>query len=158
MKNIISGDDSEIISPLANLGLAPADGSDVLADEDNTTNKPVEDLKIAENNGGVLDADDNRADADGQARQKTDWSLTNLVMAIIAGIIGVVALSGLGKKEGRVSRILAIAVAVGAISAFLIREDMSQSMGLINLWTIAYVAVPIVQITLLSLKKGVKEK
>lgn len=149
---------TQVISPLANLGLAPADGSDVLADEDNTTNKPVEDLKIAENNGGVLDADDNRADADGQARQKTDWSLTNLVMAIVAGIIGVVALSGLGKKEGRVSRILAIAVAVGAISAFLIREDMSQSMGLINLWTIAYVAVPIVQTTLLSLKKGVKEK
>ncbi|NCU29321.1 hypothetical protein EOM60_01780 [Candidatus Saccharibacteria bacterium] len=147
-----------VATPLANIGLTPANNPAVLADENNTTTNPVNSPSVAQNNGGVLDADDNRANADAQSGQNSGWSLANLVLVVVAGIIGLVALSGLGKKEGRVARILAVAVAVGAVSAFLIKEDMSQPMGLVNLWTIAFVAVPIAQIALLSLKKDSAKK
>lgn len=135
----------------ANANLTPATSSNVLADEDSVADNTGDRLAQARSNDSdVLDADDSRTGADGQSDSKSGWSLANLIMTIVAGIIGLVALLGLGKKEGRVGRVLTVIISAGAIATFFVKEDMTQSMGLVNLWTIAFVAVPIAQAALLG--------
>lgn len=131
----------------ASVDLTPATSSNVLADEDRAGDGLAQ---ARSNDSGVLDADDSRTGADGQSDGKSGWSLANLVMAIVSGVIGLIALFGLGKKEGRAGRVLVVVISAGVIATFLVREDVTRSVELVNLWTIAFVAAPIAQVALLG--------
>ena len=114
---------------------ATADNSedtDVLAES--TTNE-------SDNEGQVLAAQD----------EKGNWSVVNLVLAVVTIILSLGALLGLArKKDGTAARIMTLIPVAIAVTAFLMIENWTASMIWLNWWTVLYAVVLAVQVAIVS--------
>ncbi len=86
------------------------------------------------------------------------WSLVDLILAVITVLMGVSLLVTYftGRREDRgLAKLLGIVPMAGAILLFLLTQDMSQSMVMVDNWTITFAAATLVQggIVFLSRKK-----
>lgn len=98
------------------------------------------------------------------------WALLNLIMTIITGIISAVLLVGIfGKKEDenedgeeveikrhRLARLMSLIPAIGAVIIFIITEDMSNPMALVDGWTILMAVILLIQVVVAMIAKKSK--
>lgn len=100
--------------------------------------------------------DDNDADSnDGQVLAAKDtkgnWSVVNLVLAVVTIILSLGALLGLArKKDGTAARIMTLIPVAIAVTAFLMIENWTASMIWLNWWTVLYAVVLAVQVAIVS--------
>ena len=99
------------------------------------------------------------------------WALLNLIMTIITGIISAVLLVGIfGKNEEeneegeeveierkRLARLMSLIPAIGAAIIFIITEDMSNPMVLVDGWTILMAVILLIQAVVAFIAKKFKE-
>lgn len=111
-----------------------------VATESDKENETV--LGTAENEVGASSAQD--------TKDQKQWSLANVLLAVVASVTAIVTLAGVRGSEGRAKwlRILTIIPAVGAIVTVLAVEDFTASMGLINGWTLLFMVLVIAQAVL----------
>ena len=102
----------------------------------------------------------------------SSWALLNLIMTIITGIISAVLLVGIfGKKEDenedgeeveikrhRLARFMSLIPAIGAAIIFIITEDMSNPMALIDGWTILMAVILLIQVVVAMIAKKSKDE
>ena len=100
------------------------------------------------------------------------WALLNLIMTIITGIISAVLLVGIfGKieeenEEGeeveierkRLARLMSLIPAIGAAIIFIITEDMSNPMVLVDGWTILMAVILLIQAVVAMIAKKSKDE
>ena len=100
------------------------------------------------------------------------WALLNLIMTIITGIISAVLLVGIfGKNEEeneegeeveikrkRLARLMSLIPAIGAAIIFIITEDMSNPMVLVDGWTILMAVILIIQAVVAMIAKKSKDE
>lgn len=135
------------------------------ANANNNDNATTDTTPATDDDTDVLAAtDDNNTDSDdaGQvlAAQDTkgNWSVVNLVLAVVTIILSLAALLGLArKKDGKASRILTLIPVAIAVTAFLLIENLSASMIWLNWWTALYAVVLAVQVAIVSSLKNSRE-
>ncbi len=89
---------------------------------------------------------------------KGNWSVVNLVLAVVTIILSLAALLGLArKKDGTVPRILTLVPVAIAVTAFLFIENLSASMIWLNWWTVLYAVVLAIQVAIVSSLKNSRE-
>lgn len=100
------------------------------------------------------------------------WALLNLIMTIITGIISAVLLVGIfGKNEEeneegeeveierkRLARLMSLIPAIGAAIIFIITEDMSNPMVLVDGWTILMAVILLIQAVVAMIAKKSKDE
>ena len=97
------------------------------------------------------------------------WALLNLILAVLTALGSVLLLIGyFGKKEKNngeytvnkkgVWRVFSLIPAIGAIVAFILTENMSNSMVFTDRWTLLMVVIAVVQVIVAILAKKDKEK
>ena len=105
------------------------------------------------------------------AASEPEWALLNLIMTIVTGLISAVLLAGwFGKKdeEGEeedstrrkgFARLASILPAAGAIIAFIITENINNTMALVDRWTILMAVILLIQgaVALLARKENKEE-
>ena len=110
-------------------------------------------------------------DSDSPLAQNPVWALLNLIMTIATGIISAVLLAGwFGKKEDDeeaedentkrkgMARLASIIPAAGSIIAFILTENMNNTMVLIDRWTLLMGIILIIQAVIAVLAKKETEK
>jgi uncharacterized repeat protein (TIGR02543 family) len=120
-----------------------------------TTETPVEFTDVDTDATTTATEDTYRAD-DGEvlgAEDNKQWSVVNLILAIGTVLTSVIVLIGyLGKGEGEKKhglwRVSTLIPAAGAVVAFLLTEDWSLPIALVDMWTILMAAITIVVIVL----------
>jgi hypothetical protein len=112
-----------------------ATDTDVLAATTTDSNKD------GDTDGQVLAAEDT----------KGNWSVVNLVLAVVTIILSLGALLGLArKKDGTAARIMTLIPVAIAVTAFLMIENWTASMIWLNWWTVLYAVVLAVQVAIVS--------
>ena len=97
------------------------------------------------------------------------WALLNLILAVLTALGSVLLLIGyFGKKEKNngeytvnkkgVWRVFSLIPAIGAIVAFILTENMGNSMVFTDRWTLLMVIIAVVQVIVTILAKKDKEK
>ena len=97
------------------------------------------------------------------------WALLNLILAVLTALGSVLLLIGyFGKKEknnGEYTvnkkgawRVFSLIPAIGAIVAFILTENMGNSMVFTDRWTLLMVVIAVVQVIVAILAKKDKEK
>lgn len=100
------------------------------------------------------------------------WALLNLIMTIITGIISAVLLVGIfGKNEEeneegeeveinrkRLARLMSLIPAIGAAIIFILTEDMSNPMVLVDGWTILMAVILLIQAVVAMIAKKSKDE
>ena len=82
---------------------------------------------------------------------KGNWSVVNLVLAVVTIILSLGALLGLArKKDGTAARIMTLIPVAIAVTAFLMIENWTASMIWLNWWTVLYAVVLAVQVAIVS--------
>ncbi len=82
---------------------------------------------------------------------KGNWSVVNLVLAVVTIILSLGALLGLArKKDGTAARIMTLIPVAIAVTAFLMIENWTASMIWFNWWTVLYAVVLAVQVAIVS--------
>ena len=74
------------------------------------------------------------------------WAVLNLILAIVAAIGAVVLVVGYFMGHTSVWRLLSLIPGIGGVAAFLLTEDMSQSMTFVDGWTVLMGVIVVVQI------------
>ena len=74
------------------------------------------------------------------------WAVLNLILAIVAAIGAVVLVVGYFMGHTSVWRLLSLIPGIGGVAAFLLTEDMSQSMTFADGWTVLMGVIVVVQI------------
>ena len=83
--------------------------------------------------------------------EKGNWSIVNLVLAVVTIILSLGALLGLArKKDGTAARIMTLIPVAIAVTAFLMIENWTASMIWLNWWTVLYAVVLAVQVAIVS--------
>ena len=143
-------------APLLAPGTTPAaaaatDGDDTIASVQglSTTNSN----ESADSEGEVKAAEDTKA----------SWSLGNLALTAIAVIAGLMALLGIFRKRETdgvthtALRAVVIVLAAGTAIAFVLTNDFAAPMTWFSMWSIAYAAAVIAQISIIANLKGSAE-
>ena len=97
------------------------------------------------------------------------WALLNLILAVLTALGSVLLLIGyFGKKEKNngeytvnkkgIWRVFSLIPAIGAIVAFILTENMGNSMVFTDRWTLLMVVIAVVQVIVAILAKKDKEK
>ena len=74
------------------------------------------------------------------------WAVLNLILALVAAIGAVVLVVGYFMGHTSVWRLLSLIPGIGGVAAFLLTEDMSQSMTFVDGWTVLMGVIVVVQI------------
>ena len=127
---------------------------------------------IAEQEVPMADAPVTITDSQAPLAINSSWALLNLIMTIITGIISAVLLVGIfGKKEDenedgeeveikrhRLARFMSLIPAIGAAIIFIITEDMSNPMVLVDGWTILMAVILLIQAVVAMIAKKSKDE
>lgn len=128
----------------------PNDGDgDNTVTNDNATTDNSEDTDV------LAESTTNESDNEGQVLaaqdEKGNWSVVNLVLAVVTIILSLGALLGLArKKDGTAARTMTLIPVAIAVTAFLMIENWTASMIWLNWWTVLYAVVLAVQVAIVS--------
>lgn len=135
-----------VLNRSAASNVATTDGTDT-ADTDTTDDSEV--LAATDDNSNA----DNDSDQQVLAAEDTkgNWSVVNLVLAVVTAILSLVALIGLARrKDGKAARIMTLVPVAIAVIAFLMIENVTASMIWLNWWTALYAVVLAVQVAIVA--------
>jgi hypothetical protein len=122
-----------------------ATDADAEAEEEVVTEKPV--IKPSETK--TTTQKDNQGEVLGEANEK-QWSVANLIITIVSVIISIATLAGMSKAKKADRRLglrIATAVlAVGAIVALLVTEDMSATAAFVDSWSVLMIVILAAQV------------
>lgn len=131
----------------------------VATDDDEDTVASVQGLSTANSN----ESDDTEGEVKAAEDTKASWSLGNLVLTAISVIAGLMALLGVFRKRETdevthtALRAVVIVVAAGTAIAYVLTNDFAAPMAWFSMWSIAYAAAVIVQISIIANLKGSAE-
>ncbi len=137
---------------------AQSTDADVDTQDEQDTDKPS---RTAISRTALSDASE---EGEVQAAQdtRTSWSAVNAVLAVIAAIAGLMTLLGLfGKRDEdeesrNGTRVVSVVLGGASVAALVLLEDFAVPIGIVNWWTIAFGAVALVQIAIVTSLKAPK--
>ena len=75
--------------------------------------------------------DEDEQDEQEEEQEDSSWAVVNLVCAVLAAMLGLVALTGRRRAFGAAS----LLCGVGAVAAFLLTQNMATPMAIVDGWT-----------------------
>jgi hypothetical protein len=145
----LTGSIGGVVRIAVNNAVGTVDIEEVDIDADNEVVDIMRIDATLDNQGQVLGAEDDK--------ECKEWSLLNLLLALLTTLASIVVLIARLSKSKDVSnrhsmlRTLTLVPAVGAIVTFLLIEDWSLPMGFVNSWTQLMISILVLQIVLVIL-------